>query len=655
MLYGQGNVQILVNKTAPIGSPLVFAIESGEPFAQYFVDFSFFGTENGYQLSSGRTIPLSPPWVYYQVDGNSLPQVFTGFNGLTDYGGNAAAVFNIPSWPFLSGLPFDTLFFTLDPFSNDYVGVISAPKQVTIVNSSGLAGPKLIPGTGFQGATPQPGDVGTGQYSTLEAIARWDMVPRRIYRSKGHIGVIAFHYNQIDRIEFSAEGGQWVSVRETRKNPDSQTWEYTIAVDPADFTQGIATIRAVVYPKNGRPRVLADLEVVMDGAGTLTSGIVHVTKTGNDTTGDGSPTNPFATPFRALQELNTLGGAPHYASGGTVLLGAGQYEFMRPSYGAAAPLTPTTWVTISSEPNVTVQDVALIDPFGGNSFSGMSTKYLRLKDVTVKTPVTTKTPLEDYLWLDNVVLQGNGPSDSRVYFSLAWWNAIYATDSVAKDMVNAFREVDLARNCLVDTVHADAFPGVKMIVNCEIRNQVGGVDNNGNPYHSDLWQDRTNLTPTDVIVYGLKATSNVTQQGIFTRSTGEHSGIAIVNCDIKLTGYPNQNQWRTRSHHFILRNNSFRGVPFLVALSDPQPVYDGYWGSTAADWSKNVFYKLTVIDPEGSSGTTTPSPSDISSGTRIRNNHFVTGTVGGLGATSGQSITKTRGAFGSAPPPPEVF
>src|SRR6185295_19403114 len=65
----------------------------------------------------------------------------------------------------------------------------------------------LPSGQGFAGATSQPATVGTGAGSNCMAIARWDVVPMQTVSSPMPIGVVAFHINGIDRVEFSLNGG----------------------------------------------------------------------------------------------------------------------------------------------------------------------------------------------------------------------------------------------------------------------------------------------------------------------------------------------------------------------------------------------------------------------------------------------------------------
>ena len=77
-----------------------------------------------------------------------------------------------------------------------------------LVRSVALKGlntyPTLQPGDGWVGPTPQPNPVGSPNMAGFDAksIARWDVVPYQTFSNEFHIGVVAFHMNGIDRVDF---------------------------------------------------------------------------------------------------------------------------------------------------------------------------------------------------------------------------------------------------------------------------------------------------------------------------------------------------------------------------------------------------------------------------------------------------------------------
>ena len=537
--------------------------------------------------------------------------------------------------------------------------------------------PVLIPGDGWAGPTNQPGvvgDPGTPGRDAM-AIARWNAVPFQTFDGTFDVGVLAFHVNGIDRVEFAVDGGPWVSVTESVFNERTGTWEYAVRLDASLFDgPGAVEVRAVVYPSAGVPRALTteiNDESALSGnhsmplfanPGGQTAGEVYVSLDGDDLGGDGTWEHPYSTIYRAAQAVDDLGGAAD-ADGGRIRLFAGAYTIERPN-GAAIPATHDQWLTISPADGVTREEVRIITP-DGNPGGGLRVKQMHLNGLTIDGTVSTDSNNETYLWIDDCHIAGAGELDTRMMWSPAWYSAIYATDSVATNCRVAFL-VTYARNCLVDTVHTDAFPGVAVLVNSEVKNQVGGYDANGAYLHSDCWQDRVGLTNNNVIIYGLRAVENCQKQGFFSRGPGHHD-FAAVNNEFFTTGYPEQNQLATACDHAVIANNNFLGTAFQLRMSDVKVDVEGYQASRNVLWSRNLFQWFNVTDPNHELDLTDEQLVTFAEANSwFEQNHFVnawpdyadrTGVpygsdVVGDGATSGASVPDDCGAFGDGYPPP---
>src|SRR4029079_500806 len=104
------------------------------------------------------------------------------------------------------------------------------------------------PGTGFTGATPQPlavGDPSPAGYDA-KAVARWDVVPYQTFAGDFNVGVVAFHMNGIDRVEFSVDGGSWTAVSAMTLNPQVNVVEYWATLRAGSFAQdGQIELRAI--------------------------------------------------------------------------------------------------------------------------------------------------------------------------------------------------------------------------------------------------------------------------------------------------------------------------------------------------------------------------------------------------------------------------
>lgn len=550
----------------------------------------------------------------------------------------------------------------------------SASKRSPSRRSGGSSAPPplpegpIIPGGGpgpGQGTEPVATVVGTGFGADARAIARWDVVPFQAIAGEMNVGVVAFHVNGIDRVEFSANGGAWVSTSEFRLNPQSGVREYWATLRASDFRDGVVEVRAVAYPTRGVPRALEGLRLYANSRGTLEQRIRWAAPNGNDLTGDGSQARPFRSIYRATQSLSQAGGATG-ADNGVVMLAPGSYEYKRPN-GSATPVTTNAWVTVQAGPGVSRDDVHIVSASDGQSNGGLLTRLVRLKGVTLRGTLDTSTPLEDYLWLDGVKHVGAGPLDPTIYFTGTWWSGIYATDCFSTNVVNGYVGASLIRNCQIDRYFNDAFPGCLMVVNSTVKNATGGVGANGYAYHSDVWQERSPMTARNIILYGVTATENCTQQGVFSATDG-HQDIAIVNCAFDLRGYPNQSQWRTRSDHFVVQNNTFLGAPFLLGLSSNHPSVTGVLGSKNTAFRNNVFQWVNLDDPLRLTGPGYPTYDAIQSSVMFDNNHFINLWPSGSGpsagqaiwcaqplgtnATTGATIRSGVGAYGTSAPPP---
>ncbi len=529
-----------------------------------------------------------------------------------------------------------------------------------------VLGPILVPGAGFNGPPEAPQPLASGPGADAKAIARWDVVPFQAFSGEFYAGVVAFHVNGIDRVEFSLNGGPWAPVRQMRLNPQTNVWEYFATLRASDFpSAGPVEVRAVAYPVNGLPRALDGVRLYANLNNALAQNQRYVSVSGSDSN-DGTLQRPFRTLYKAMQSLSAAGGASG-ADNGVVYCMPGEYEWKRPD-GSSTPVTRNAWATIQPAPGATTDQVTIVTAAGGagQANGGMYTKLVRLRNVTLKGTLDTIGPFEDYLWLDGIKHVGAGMHDTTIYFNSAWWSGIYATDSLSTNVVNAYLTVNLIRNCVVDTVYDFSFMGCQMVINSRVRNANGGTSPEGWTYHSDVWKDYNPGTSDNIILYGIDATENCNQQGVFSR-TDSHRNFAIVNCAFNLVGYPNQSQWRTRSDHMVIMNNTFLGAPFSLGLSDTDASVSGFLGSTNVIFKNNVFQWVNLDDPMKRTGPNYPTYDSIRNSATFTNNHFVNRWPASAGASAGQAIWCAQplgeqattgvavrpgiGAFGAATPP----
>lgn len=218
--------------------------------------------------------------------------------------------------------------------------------------------------------------IGSGTYSTLQAIGRWNTVQWQDLTVGQHaIGIVAFHHEGIDRVEFVANGGNVTTVSSPSLNPQTGSMEYWTYLQITDDLADEIEIRARIYPTTGLTRTLAgDFEtnvvsnIVSGNVGigngeyslicypetsqTSSRQVAYVATTGSDSTGDGTEGNPYATIGYAV--WNGLGGGTQnvVADKWEIRLAAGEYKWDSSSYGGSTPVGASTivwgnrWLTI---------------------------------------------------------------------------------------------------------------------------------------------------------------------------------------------------------------------------------------------------------------------------------------------------------------------
>lgn len=510
----------------------------------------------------------------------------------------------------------------------------------------------------------------TGEAVTPAApIARWVTTPFQCVEGMIRLGLVAFDTTGIERVEFRVPGGPSIVSRQMRQNADTGVWEYGIDLHASWLADGVVDIDARVVAKSGVVRTMPPLRLLMNAREGVPARECWVSPTGSDATGDGSPTAPFASIWRAAQWLGQTGpgGA---ADNATVWLRPGSYRWGRPG-GSETATTQSAWLTVSAAPGVSAAEVEIVP--GGADLAGMgglNTKLVRLRGLTIRGGIESNSAIESHLWVDGCVISGTGPGDTTIFWASSWWTSVWATDSIARHVVNGFPTVALARGCLVDTFYNDAFPGALCVVNSEARNGVGGVTTAGYSYHSDIWQDRPPFTDDGVILYGVVGRVGCTKtSGVFSRSRSIKN-VAIVNCSFDLRGYPTSSEWRTRTEHMVMLYNTFLGSPLTLGLTDRSWAtgVSGFLASRNVLVKGNVFQWVGLDDPlRVTTPSGYPSAAWLGAGVVFERNHFlnvwpdwqpgVGGTPVWLGrllgtmATSGPSVPAGVGAYGSAAPP----
>lgn len=431
--------------------------------------------------------------------------------------------------------------------------------------------PVLRPGSGFASATPQPPAVGNPSLPgyDAQAIARWDVVPYQDFDGLFHIGVVAFHMNGIDRVEFSANGGPWAPVREMKYNPRTRIWEYTATLDASAFGDGLVEIRARVFPKTaGEVRVLGgDIDghnagsihyrngvhsmfLNANAGGSLPRHEVYADATnGSDSDGDGTRANPFRSATRALAHVT----AEHGSSDGAVCyLLPGEYVWESPSFPLNVS-TSTRWATITKAPDIDRQEVVFV----GNQPAGLRTRLLRAEDITMNGQGGPRTfrSMDTYFWLSNSTIAGSSRFEGGgIASGSSDWAGIYGTDVTAINISSPFRSSTFLRNVTATGFSDTPFGADTMVIGADVRD----FTRNPSGTHADVfhWFWRDDQDRENRIIYNLRVYEFPLLGFLMNSIRGgeqEIEDVAIVNVHIsKDASTVGSSLWGIDTNHLVI-------------------------------------------------------------------------------------------------------
>ena len=419
-------------------------------------------------------------------------------------------------------------------------------------------GAPFIPGgNGFSGPTNEPGPIGNPDDPGYDAkvIAHWDVVPYQTFNGEFEIGVVAFHINGIDRVEFSAEGGSWTPVSEMTLNPRTNVWEYWGVLRAEDFDDGPAEVRAIAYPKDaGEPRLLSynheftggpeifGCQLYANAGGSLPSEVRYVNP--------GESIAAAAVSIAADQNGN--------AGGGIIYLNAGDHAMSNSN------VTITDrWLTIAGAPGTTPDQVRITSGHG----NGISNGLLRVKDLTL---VSTGFGGSGGLWGDSIIMEGTGPTD-LARFETQWTNwaaGVYATESSFEDIREPLIRVHLMRNLTMDNIGRDLFREPRVVIN------IIAFDHGGAHSHSDFvqWWIPGFAEVENFIFYNVASYDcHESIQGFYGATPADRfDNVAFVNVLIDRDGITAaRGQWVDQTNHLLLWHVSHDRIDFWMGVTVP--------------------------------------------------------------------------------------
>ncbi len=507
-----------------------------------------------------------------------------------------------------------------------------------------MSGP-FIPSGGPGAGAPQAPIavvVGNGRGADARAIARFDTPPHQTIAGEFNVGVVAFHMNGIDRVEFSANGGAAVAVSEMRENPHSGVWEYWATLRASDFADGLVEVRAVAFPRVGIPRDLGILPFWANSRGQLPSPERYVSSTGDDVSNDGTRERPYRSIFRAAMALASANGG--HAGGGRVYLLEGEHDWGRAGYNANGAYIGNLavrdrWLEITAAPGATRENVRITSASPG----GLKASLVKVSNVTLQgvgLGNSISSGASPQVWLDRCEMVGPDRVTDIKWASVSGFpGGIFVTDSSIRGGRYGVIGAALVRGVTVESTGDDAFTNCAAVINStarDIRTQAQAG------FHADVVQLHASDTAwNNVIVYNVRGIDCISQ-GWHIGYTGHRKGpdwsdIAFVNYAVDVRDPNFTAQWIPSANHVLWWNMTMLGGPVVIRNNAVGGAGVGEVTNIRNFDVRNCVFQKLIVTSTGQ----TPRSGDQS---WAGNNHFIDSTsyaaaVVGINATSGGSVS----------------
>lgn len=424
----------------------------------------------------------------------------------------------------------------------------------------------LEPGSGFTAPTPQPPAIGSGAGADAKAIARWDVVPYQTFDDLFEIGVVAFHINGIDRVEFSLDGGPWTAVKEMTLNPRTNVVEYWVALDAARSPDGPVEVRAIAHPKKGLPRVLGGDSWQANGEYALklfaekssTIDVISIS-----TPGDLS---------------DVLANAP---DGATVEIEAPGIYYWTKDLNTLRE-APSRWLTVRAASNLEREKIIIELPDEHESHLLRSARLMRFDGITFDFRRQQFYNGAREVWFHKCLLTDSLGCTNNT--GRPWIRAdgiSFATECQLNDMLYGYVSFQLVRHCNFDRLSGDVFQNTLCILN----SQGSGLDGAMLEHHSDVFQyfrvSEPWTAPTNVIASKVSVEMRDDVQAIFLRGfeTGPFVDYAFVDVNFDHTwgdsarranGGPPFTQFYRTCENILLRNVAISSQRILFRTDQDQ-------------------------------------------------------------------------------------
>jgi hypothetical protein len=405
------------------------------------------------------------------------------------------------------------------------------------------------------GPTTSEGPGCRGNLTPTQTIGNWDVVPFQRFGGVFEVGVVGFHEEGLD-VVFFVDDLEVARATDPTLNPRTGVHEYWVALDAADYPDGLVTVTATLEPdcEGHLSRATEPLVLYANSGGSLSNPaqVWADCEFGDDDAGDGGEAAPYRTIERAFVEVG---------EGGTVNLAAGECYALTANLDSAGY---TLWTTVRPAPGVMPHEVTILTYGPDDTSTGrFGEDMVRWQDVRLHKDVEPGystlfyLEAEHHVWFDGAEIfdargqwnGGNPLGGNRPFYA-------YYTDAFVHDIQNA--GYHFGRNVVMENIGSDVFRGSSGLMSINL--VVTGVDRGTTEAHPDFFQFyNPDETVDNVVVYNTRV-FDMGAQGIF--------------------GGP----------------GAMRNVAFVNLLMEKDPADSALLSQITGDWDHVLLWQVTTVD-----------------------------------------------------------
>jgi hypothetical protein len=429
-----------------------------------------------------------------------------------------------------------------------------------------------------------------------KVIARWCNPQYETYSTPTKIGVIAYHFSEIDRVEFRLNGEETIVVKDRSEHDGIVAYWFDLNIIP-DKENNVLT--AIVYPNHGTPFALigdpdnlpvipeapttppeartesfkwgpwrengkSEYRFASDFGETLREKVVYIDSVNGNDENPGTEAAPKKTLHAGVLAARDVEGN---VDGSILYLSEGDYVWGTVKNSNPTPKNRFRYLTVCPKPGIQ----------GKPRITNSTNQGLRINKVKISgCLIQSAQPNVENKY--NAIVQAGTPSETFgkptilfenceldgydiKYRGQVWTNGFYGVNAVGCSFKNCYGALSsgLSKNCTIDGVHSDVGSGGSCVLNVRYRNHNRPA---GSPAHPDVIQWYRDGSNTVIYKYlPMDPNEETGSQGIFSNPGGAWGivNVAIDQMDIKIRGNVAQAFALSNGQNIIIRNSNIGG------------------------------------------------------------------------------------------------